>query len=108
MNGVVFAGFDWDRGNRRKCAKHGVAVGDIEHLLKNRPGIVPDLKHSQKEDRFIAVGRSLAGRPVFVAFTLREKRGKTFIRAISARYMHKRESERYEEAEKKSSQTEDR
>jgi uncharacterized DUF497 family protein len=75
MDGAVFSGFDWDRWNRRKCEKHGVAVEDIEHLLRNHPRIVPDLKHSQREDRFIAVGRSLAGRPMFVAFTVREKRG---------------------------------
>lgn len=33
------------------------------------------MKHSQKEDRFIAVGGSLNGRPMFVAFTVREKDG---------------------------------
>ena len=76
-----------------------MAVEDIEHLLRNRPRIVPDLKHSQKEDRFIAVGRSLSGRPMFVAFTIRERRGKQFIRPVSARYMHKKESEKYEETE---------
>ena len=103
MDDVVFSGFDWDGWNRSKCEKHGVAVEDIEHLLRHRPRIVPDLKHSQKEDRFIAAGRCLDGRLVFVAFTIREKHGKKFIRAISARYMHRKESDKYEEAEKESS-----
>jgi uncharacterized protein len=100
---VVFSGFDWDRWNRKKCEKHGVSVEDIEHLLRNRPRIAPDLKHSHKEDRFIAVGRSLRGRPVFVAFTVREKFGKNFIRPVTARYMHKKEREKYEETERESS-----
>ena len=96
---VIAAGFDWDRGNRAKCQKHGVSIEDVEYLMKSGPRIVPDVKHSRKEDRFIAVGRSLKGRPMFVAFTTREKDGERFIRPVSARYMHKKESERYEEAE---------
>ena len=96
---VTAAGFDWDRGNRVKCQKHGVSIEDVEYLMKSGPRIVPDVEHSRREDRFIAVGRSLKGRPMFVAFTLREKDGERFIRPVSARYMHKKESERYEEAE---------
>ena len=96
---VKAAGFDWDRGNRAKCQKHGVSIEDVEYLMKSGPRIVPDVKHSRKEDRFIAIGRSLKGRPMFVAFTIREKDGERFIRPVSARYMHKKESERYEEAE---------
>jgi uncharacterized protein len=33
---------------------------------------------------------------MFVAFTFRERDGATFIRPISARYMHKKEIEAYE------------
>jgi uncharacterized protein len=33
---------------------------------------------------------------MFVAFTLREKTGKQFVRPISARYMHLKEVEFYE------------
>ena len=96
---VTAAGFDWDRGNRAKCQKHGVSLEDVEYLMKSGPRIVPDVTQSRREDRFIAVGRSLKGRSMFVAFTLREKDGERFIRPVSARYMHKKESERYEEAE---------
>ena len=93
-----FTGFDWDAGNRRKCEKHGVSVKDIESLFRKGARIAPDLKHSQREDRLIAVGRSRKGRPMFVAFTVREKEGERLVRPVSARYMHKKESERYEEA----------
>jgi uncharacterized protein len=88
--------FDWDAGNREKCRKHGVRISEIERLLSSAPGIAPDRKHSGTEQRFIAVGRNARGRPMFVAFTLRTKRGRVLIRPISARYMHKKEIENYE------------
>lgn len=88
--------FDWDAANLDKCRKHGVSVREIETLFVGRPRIAPDLRHSRTEDRFIAVGRTEKGRPVFVAFTFREKGGRMLIRAVSARYMHAKEIEAYE------------
>jgi len=96
MEQVVVAGFDWDEGNRTKCAKHGVLVGEIEALFRAGPAVAPDIAHSAAEDRLIAVGRTAEGRPLFVAFTLRTKAGRALIRPISARYMHKKEIEAYE------------
>jgi uncharacterized protein len=90
------AGFDWDTGNLEKCQKHGVSVAEIEALLRSDPGIAPGPDHSAQEDRFIAVGRNAAGRPLFVAFTFRMKDGQRLIRPVSARYMHKKEIEGYE------------
>jgi hypothetical protein len=95
MNGR-FAGFEWDAGNREK---HGVTVAQIETLLTGSPRIVPDLKHSANEGRYIAVGRDTEGRAMFVAFTVRERNGQRLIRPVSARYMHGKEIEGYEEAE---------
>jgi uncharacterized DUF497 family protein len=92
----TFAGFDWDNGNRGKCQKHGVPIGAIESLLSGMPKVAPDPAHSRAEDRFIAVGRTEDGRPIFVAFTFRDIDGAWLIRPISARYMHQREIEAYE------------
>lgn len=89
-------GFDWDAGNRDKCRKHGVSLVEIEEALRRCPVIAPDRAHSVAETRFIAVGRTLAGRRVFVAFTLRTKDGRRLIRPISARYMRLKERLRYE------------
>lgn len=89
-------GFDWDNGNRAKCQKHGVSIDEIEALLSGNPRVAPDLKHSMREDRLIAVGRTSAGRPLFVAFTIRKKGGSHFIRPVSARYMHAGEITAYE------------
>lgn len=58
---------------------------------------MPDIDHSGTETRFLAIGKANA-RHVFVAFTLREIDGETFIRPVSARYMHKKEIDHYEEA----------
>lgn len=95
--GIAVAGFDWDAGNRGKCRKHGVSLAEVEHILTADPRFAPDAGHSAAEDRFIAVGRTRDGRPVFVAFTFRVKGGRMFVRPVSARYMHRKEVERYEE-----------
>jgi uncharacterized DUF497 family protein len=90
------SGFDWDQGNLEKCQKHGVSIKEIEGLLVSDPRIAPDRKRSDREDRLIAVGRGVNGRPMFVAFTLRSVQGRTLVRPISARYMHAKEIEAYE------------
>ena len=89
-------GFDWDRGNRAKCEKHGLSTADIEGLLERPLAILPDAAHSQREKRFRAIGRTDKGRSVFIVFTLRRKGYDLLIRPISARYMHKKEIEAYE------------
>ncbi len=93
---MEFSGFDWDDGNRTKCAKHGVPAAIIESLFLRGLLILPDEPHSRREPRFKAVGRTEQGRAVFVVFTLRRLGGTTLIRPISARYMHKKEVEHYE------------
>jgi uncharacterized DUF497 family protein len=91
-------GFDWDQGNRAKCEKHGLSVAVIEGLFTRPLAILPDAAHSQRENRFRAIGRTDKGRGVFIIFTLRRK-GKSedlLIRPISARYMHKKEIDAFE------------
>jgi uncharacterized DUF497 family protein len=92
------AGFDWDQGNRGKCQKHGVSVDALESAFHESMAIFPDPVHSRGEERFIAIGKTDAGRNVFVAFTLRQQGGETRIRPISARYMHPKEVDYYETA----------
>ena len=102
--GIAVAGIDWDEGNREKCQKHGVSLAEIEDVLTANPRFAPDAAHSAAEDRFIAVGRTAENRPVFVAFTFRVKAGRMFVRPVSARYMHGKEAERYEEEESSKAQ----
>lgn len=85
-------GFDWDAGNTEKCRKHGVSTQEAERVFVSETlRVMPDIKHSLVEDRFIAVA-SVNGRYIFVVFTWRGD----FIRPVSARYMHQDELEYYE------------
>ncbi|MGO9679963.1 MAG: BrnT family toxin [Candidatus Sulfotelmatobacter sp.] len=93
---LQFHGFDWDRGNRAKCQKHGLSIALIESLFARPLAIVPSAADSREESRFCAVGQTSSGRRVFLVFTLRRKGDKQLIRPISARYMHKKEIKSYE------------
>lgn len=98
MMNFQVSGFDWDDGNRSKCQIHGVPIAEIEALFVHGTRVAPDPKHSANEDRLIAVGTTGAGRPLFVAFTMRTKEGRHLIRPVTARYMHAREVAAYEKA----------
>ena len=89
-------GFDWDKGNRAKCEKHGLPIPVIESLFERPLAILPDDAHSRGERRFRAIGRTDRGRGVFIVFTFRRRGEEVLIRPISARYMHKKEVEAYE------------
>jgi hypothetical protein len=75
MPALFASGFDWDTGNREKCQKHGVSITEIETVLRSDPEIAPAPRRSATEERFIAIGRTPAGRAVFVAFTVRVRDG---------------------------------
>jgi uncharacterized protein len=91
-------GFDWDEGNSRKSAdKHDVSQAEAESIFFNDPLIlVEDSRHSDKEHRFNALGKTSQNRLLHVTFTLRQNG--TMIRVISARDMHRRERRLYEQA----------
>ena len=95
---VEIDGFDWDEGNLAKCQKHGLSIEEIEALFRKVIQVAPDRRHSDAEERQLAVGRSTTGRPIFVVFTIRQRDGRTLVRPSSARYMHAKEIERYEQA----------
>ena len=81
MPGV--AGFQWGQGKLEKnWLKHGVSPLECEQVFFNQPLVVaPDLKHSQGEERFFALGRTDTDRCLFVVFTVRRRK----LRVISAR-----------------------
>lgn len=90
-------GFEWDAGNSDKnWRRHEVRQAEAEQALLNAPLVVAiDLKHSAAEPRFIALGRTDAGRMLTVVFTTRGTR----IRVISARAMSKAERKVYGQAQ---------
>lgn len=91
---MKIAGFDWDDGNWPKCGKHGVSRDEIEQVFLGVPSVMPD--PFPDEPRMRAIGKTAAGRYVFVAFMPREIDGGTRLRPISARYMHQQEIDHYE------------
>ena len=91
-------GFDWDEGNARKSQdKHDVTQAEAEQVFFNEPLLLlQDEKHSGKEARYHAYGKTDDGRKLHIAFTLREDG--MLIRVISARDMHRKERVTYEKA----------
>lgn len=90
-------GFQWDAGNARKSEdKHGVSQAEAEQVFFNEPLLlVDDSQHSRHEPRFHALGVTNEGRRLHITFTLRENGAK--IRVISARDMHRKERNRYDQ-----------
>ena len=90
---MKIAGFDWDDGNWPKCGKHGVSPEEIEQVLLGNPSVMLD-PHPDEPMR--AIGRTKAGRFVFLVFMLRQDDIKTLLRPISARFMHQKDIDHYE------------
>lgn len=91
-------GFDWDAGNARKSSdKHAVSQAEAEQIFFSEPLLIlADVKHSQTEARFHALGKTEANRLLHLTFALRAEQ--TLIRVISARPMHKKERLIYAQA----------
>ena len=90
-------GFDWDDGNSLKSAdKHSVSQAEAEQVFTDeRLLIADDVRHIQDEERHNAIGRTIDGRLLHVAFTLRD--GRTKIRVMSARDANRKERRIYEQ-----------
>jgi uncharacterized DUF497 family protein len=90
------SGFEWDAGNARKNEKHGVSNAEAEQAFFNVPLLmIEDTRHSAREPRFHALGRTDEGRLLHITFTLRSAGQK--IRVISARDMRRKERAIYEQ-----------
>lgn len=90
-----FKTFDWDKGNIDKnWKKHKVSPKEVEEIFFNKLLILfEDTKHSNKEKRFGAFGKTNEGRLLTAVFTLRNNK----IRIISARGMSRKERRNYEQ-----------
>jgi len=76
-----------------------VITSEIEVLWSNLPLVAfEDIKHSQEEDRYYALGKTDTGRWLFIVFTIRGNH----MRIISARDMNKKEKQVYINYEKDS------
>lgn len=91
-------GFEWDKWNLDKSyLKHKILPKEAEEVfVDDRSFVLPDVKHSRREERFIIVGRTLNKLHLFVVFTFRKDK----VRIISARRMHRKEVSEYEKIKK--------
>ena len=85
--------FEWDEGNIGKNKKHKVNDREIEEsFFDNHKVIYKDTLHSNKEKRYILLGKTKGKRLLFIVFTQRKDK----IRVISARDINKKEVYLYE------------
>lgn len=91
-------GFEWDRANVLKnWIKHKVSTKECEEVFFNEPlVVVNDEKHSQIENRYLALGATNENRLLSLIFTLRSNK----IRIISARDQNKKERSKLEKNKK--------
>ncbi len=89
--------FEWDA---RKAAvnrtKHGVSFEEAGTVFGDPDALDgPDLRHSEKESRFLRLGRAATGRVLMVAYTVRRRGDGESIRIISARRASRKEQAAY-------------
>ena len=87
--------FEWDKANKEKIwLKHKVSAEEceeafaIEQIFRQ-----PDELHSDKESRYILIGKTKKLRFLFIVYTIMKNK----VRVISARDMHRKEQDFYEE-----------
>ena len=86
--------FDWDKGNIDKNRiKHNVGINEVEETFFDTNKVIyNDVFHSQKEDRYILIGKTKSGRLLYTVFVFRDQK----IRTISSRDINKKEVSLYE------------
>lgn len=89
--------FDWDAQKAAtNVRKHGVSFDEAATVFADPEALDgPDLKHSEQEERSLRLGRSLTGRVLIVAYTIRGSGDDEKIRIISARRASRKERAAY-------------
>lgn len=85
--------FEWDKGNIGKNKKHKVEDKEAEEAFADKNKVIyKDAFHSQKEKRFVLIGKTNERRLLYAIFTRRGKK----IRIISMRDINRKEVKLYE------------
>jgi uncharacterized DUF497 family protein len=89
--------FEWDANKAAtNLHKHRVSFGEAATVFADPDALDgPDLAHSAQEARFLRLGRSLSGRVIMVAYTVRGLGNDEQIRIISARRASRKERAAY-------------
>jgi len=87
--------FEWDEAKAAvNLTKHGIRFEEAQTVFGDETSItIYDEQHSDDEDRYIDIGRSVNGRILVVVYTESE----TSIRIISCRQATAKERRQYEQ-----------
>jgi len=90
--------FEWDRKKERtNIEKHGVSFEQASYVFADPFALNRyDDEHSQEEDRWVLLGKSLNEILLLVVHTLRDDEGTKIVRIISARKATKQERQVYQ------------
>ncbi len=91
--------FEWDRKKENiNIKKHGVTFEQASYVFSDPFALNRyDDEHSEDEDRWVLLGKSLNETILLVVHTFRDNNGKEFVRIISARKATKKEEKAYKE-----------
>jgi uncharacterized protein len=89
--------FEWDEWKAAaNLRKHGVSFDEAATVFADSEALDgPDVMYSAREERFLRLGRSVPGRVLMVAYTLRRSGDVEKVRIISARRASRKESASY-------------
>ncbi|MGX9726263.1 MAG: BrnT family toxin [Candidatus Electronema sp. VV] len=90
--------FEWDRKKEKSnIEKHGVSFEQASYVFADPFALNRyDDEHSQEEDRWVLLGKSLNEILLLVVHTLRDDEGTKIVRIISARKATKQERQVYQ------------
>jgi uncharacterized DUF497 family protein len=91
--------FEWDRKKERKnIKKHGVTFEQASYVFADSFALSRyDEEHSDEEERWVLLGKSLNEIILLVVHTFRDNEDNEFVRIISARKANKKEEKIYKE-----------
>ncbi|MBU8901841.1 MAG: BrnT family toxin [Victivallales bacterium] len=89
--------FEWDRNKERtNIQKHGITFEQASYVFADPFALnLYDSEHSENEDRWVLLGKSLNRTLLLVIHTFRDNDNIEFVRIISARKATKRETQFY-------------
>lgn len=89
--------FEWDTYKEKiNIVEHGITFEQASYVFADPFALNKyDGEHSEDEDRWILLGKSLNETPLVVVHTFRNDGGTEFVRIISARRATKRERQAY-------------
>ena len=82
--------FDWDAGNRKHIARHGITPEEAEEAIQIEP-LEADVQSHEREERVLCLRRAKSGRMLTILYS--ERRGK--IRVITAYEMTRQQQRMY-------------